>query len=219
MNVNICIGIISYLPDNKEAREVRIKRLNNLLKTINATFKLPVLIIAQNWKDNEIVFPANQIHQVNTYDKLGITLARETLRQVFIDETEYSHIICLDDDFEISDNPKLAQIYKYVIKSNPDMFIEYGNFLMNLAVFPRDIYKDNPLDTEIDAEKGTGFEDWIYMTNIQRKYPNRYRKVKDYGLSVHKRSELVEDKYSTWITDKTDKSELDRLSRDIIYEV
>lgn len=215
MNVNICIGIISYLPDKESTRKVRIKRLNNLLSILNTTFKLPIIIIAQNWKDADIKL--DNVTLIKHYDKLGITLARETLRKVFCNETNYSHIICLDDDFELSNDPKLALIYKYVIKSYPDKFIEYENFLMNLASFPRDIFEQNEFDIDIDPEKGTGFEDWIYMSKLKNKYSDRYRKVKDYGLSIKKRSELVDDIYSSWITEKTNKKKIGLASRNIIY--
>lgn len=211
-----CVGIISYLPSDRKTRNVRISRLNNLINTLDKTFNLPIIIIAQNWKDNEIKLTDN-VKVIKYYDKLGITLARETLRQVFSDETEYSHIMCLDDDFEISDNPKLAQIYKYCIKSNPTSILIYENFLMNLAVFPRYVFESTQYDLDLDPEKGTGYEDWIYVSSLQKKFPKNYKKVKDFGLSVHKRSELINDEYSTWITKETNKSKLSVISRDIIY--
>ena len=211
--VNTCIGIISYLPDDKAVRNIRINRLNNLIETLNDVFNLPIIIIAQNWKNSEIIL--ENVDIIKYYDKLGITKARETLRQVFCKETKYSNIICLDDDFELSDNPKFAKVYLRVIENNKDKLIIYENFLMNLAVFPRKIFEQNPFDLNIDPEKGTGYEDWIYISNLQEKYD--YRKIKDYGLSKKKRSELVNDEYSTWITKNTNKSKIDDASRQIIY--
>ena len=211
--MNACIGIISYLPNDKTTRNVRINRLNNLIETLNDVFNLPIIIIAQNWRNSEINL--ENVDIIKYYDKLGITKARETLRQVFCKETKYSNIICLDDDFELSDNPKFAKVYLRVIENNKDKLIIYENFLMNLAVFPRKIFEQNPFDLNIDPEKGTGFEDWIYISNLQKKYD--YRKIKDYGLSKKKRSELTNDKYSTWITKNTDKSKIGDASRQIIY--
>ena len=49
--MKICIGIISYLPDDKELRSIRIDRLNKTILDCNRLFNLPILIIAQNWND------------------------------------------------------------------------------------------------------------------------------------------------------------------------
>lgn len=46
--MDICIGIISYLPDAPEIRKARLEKLNNLLKKCDEIFKLPIIIIAQN---------------------------------------------------------------------------------------------------------------------------------------------------------------------------
>ena len=46
--MNICIGIISYLPDDQEIRKHRAEQLNKLLGQCDTMFKLPIIIIAQN---------------------------------------------------------------------------------------------------------------------------------------------------------------------------
>lgn len=46
--MKICIGIISYLPNNQESREVRKNKINNLIDKCNEIFNLPILIVAQN---------------------------------------------------------------------------------------------------------------------------------------------------------------------------
>ena len=43
-----CIGIISYFPDDADAREVRKKRCFELFDSLTKWFKLPVILIAQN---------------------------------------------------------------------------------------------------------------------------------------------------------------------------
>ena len=96
--ISICIGIISYLPDEEDVRKVRIARLNDLIYSCNKTFNLPIIIIAQNWKKEDRV-NITQNCTIVFKDKLGITLARETLRKYFIEKTQYSHMICFDDDF------------------------------------------------------------------------------------------------------------------------
>lgn len=46
--MKVCIGIVSYLPEDEQVRAVRVKRLNHLLDQCKRLYGLPVLIIAQN---------------------------------------------------------------------------------------------------------------------------------------------------------------------------
>ncbi|MBQ6628015.1 MAG: hypothetical protein IJH65_04285 [Methanobrevibacter sp.] len=46
--MNICVGIISYLPDDPEVRQKRLNKLNTLVTKCDELFKLPIIIIAQN---------------------------------------------------------------------------------------------------------------------------------------------------------------------------
>lgn len=43
-----CIGIISYFPDDKRVRKIRIDKLNKLLLRCDELFGLPIIIVAQN---------------------------------------------------------------------------------------------------------------------------------------------------------------------------
>ena len=54
---DICFGIISWLPDKETDRETRIKRLNRLISQLNNYWpSISIMIIAQNWKDSNIIF-------------------------------------------------------------------------------------------------------------------------------------------------------------------
>ena len=46
--MNICIGIISYLPDESKAREVRRTRALHLVDQCKRLYNLPVIFVAQN---------------------------------------------------------------------------------------------------------------------------------------------------------------------------
>ena len=215
--IKICIGIISYLPDDEESRVVRVQRLKKLLNRCEANFKnLPIIIIAQNWKDGEISLRNNVTTYM--YDRLGITLARETLRKTFLENTDYDYIICFDDDFELKCEPTKSRIYLNYLMKNPGCIIEYENYLMNFCAISREIYKNNPYNLEVDPERGTGFEDWVWISLVKRKNKEKARTIKGLGIALKKRSELVNDKYSTWITENTDKVELDRKSWNLIEE-
>ena len=43
-----CFGIISYLPNDENFRKIRKERLIKLISDLNAYFKLPIIILAQN---------------------------------------------------------------------------------------------------------------------------------------------------------------------------
>lgn len=215
--MKICIGIISYLPDEEESRKVRVQRLKKLLNRLDSNFKdLPILIIAQNWKEDEIPIKSNV--KVYKYDKLGITLARETLRKTFLDDTDYDYIITFDDDFELKCEPMKAKIYLSYLEKNPGCMIEYENYLMNFCAISREIYKNNPYNLNIDPEKGTGFEDWVWIALVKRNNKDKARTIKGLGIALKKRSELVDDKYSTWLKPDTDKSIISSLSSKAIHE-
>ena len=47
----IGIGIPSYLPSKEIDRQLRIERLDRLLKQLKELFGFPIIFIAQNWGD------------------------------------------------------------------------------------------------------------------------------------------------------------------------
>ena len=93
--MKVCIGIISYLPDNSSVREVRRRKMLQLIDTCNKLFNLPILIVAQNWKDTDIksyspIYNTSNC-QVFKYAKpLGIIGARNELRKKFL-ESDYDY--------------------------------------------------------------------------------------------------------------------------------
>ena len=46
--MKICIGIISYLPDDPKIRAARKEKLKNLIIKCNEIFNLPIIMVAQN---------------------------------------------------------------------------------------------------------------------------------------------------------------------------
>ena len=77
--------MISYLPDNPELREIRITRLKSLITQCDNWFQLPIIIVAQNWKEDvNLGIKNSKIFLYSYTNKLGITKARESLREKFI---------------------------------------------------------------------------------------------------------------------------------------
>ena len=211
--MQICIGIISYLPDKEEVRQVRIARLESLLAQCQQFYKLPILIVAQNWREGEISL-TEQCHPFY-YDKLGITGARKKLRQLFLQST-YDYIIMVDDDIELFNSADSAKYYLSSIQNNPNCIFEYKNYLLNMFGISRELFEKYEFD-DIDPERGEGFEDWIFVEKV-KKDPS-YRKILTLNLIAKERKELVEDPYSTWITPETDKKALTALSEKLIGKV
>ena len=118
------IGIISYLPDDKEVREYRKNKLSALIDKAISLFNLPIMIIAQNYSEEDIWDIKNKDNKILIYDyihKLGITGARKVLREKFL-KSSYDYLIMIDDDVELIGNS--SDKYLSQIDENPDCFIE-----------------------------------------------------------------------------------------------
>ncbi len=193
------------MPDDESIRNMRQDSLYNLISVLDKCFKLPIIIIAQNWDSSYLQrFKdfKNELIIIHTFSKLGITKARETLRQSFL-KTEYDGILCMDDDIEITDNQYKVDKYLKFINKNTNKMIEYENYLMNLLYMPRDIYEKESYDLKVDAESGTGYEDWIYVTVNKNKYRSRYlntRNICNFGIPLKSRHEMCIENNSTWRT-------------------
>lgn len=211
--MKVIIGIISWLPDDDDVRKVRLNRLKELIVKCRQNFELPIMIIAQNYHGDELK-ETSWLKMFN-YDKLGITGAREELRKKFL-ESSYDYIICLDDDFELSSNKNAYNEYLRILSKIPNCLVEYENYLMNLCAISRWMFEKMDFDTSVSAELGTGFEDWVFISVAKSKYPTHCKRIKNLGLPAKKRSELVNDKYSTWIDSSVDKDDLTAKSKDLI---
>ena len=211
--MNTVIGIISWFPDDKKIRKVRIARLNKLLSQLRSVCDLPIMILAQNWKGVEISVTDNIT--ICCYGKLGITGAREELRKKFVD-SPYEFMLCFDDDFEIVESKEKFDKFINTVTKCKDCFVEYENYLMNGCCISKYIANKYPFNADISAEKGTGFEDWIYVSIIKRTDNKHYVKVNGFGIIPKPRSEFVEDEYSTWQNEETNKTDITKKSIEII---
>ncbi len=114
--MKICIGIISYFPYDEALRKVRLEKLDAVIKNCNFLFNLPIMIIAQNWKN--LVCNLPNVNVINYETKLGITGARRELRKKFL-ESEYDYIVMLDDDAKLIGTPEDARRYIHQIHEHP----------------------------------------------------------------------------------------------------
>lgn len=189
--MKICIGITSYLPDDSDSRQVRIDRLKKLLKQLNNHFKLPIIIVAQNWKE----FKVEQGNiAVFNYNKLGITGARIILRKHFLNSV-YDYMIMLDDDMELSEDQSEYDNYISTIESTKKEYYYVKNYLNNFSCISRIGFDRVNYDLSVDPEQGTGYEDWVFNEKCKKLLDSMDMKT---NLPAYDRSHFLDDQYSTW---------------------
>ena len=174
-SVRKVFGIISYFPDNDspahiETRRERSRRFRELLFKLEELWPdIDIIVIAQNWQDFELPQIKNKIIQYD-YQKLGILGARRELRKKFL-ESKYDYLIMLDDDGRvlqadpnlyvqtIDEHPKGIGVIRH--RSCPLMFLAISKYIYQQIDMP-----------DVDAEKGEGFEDDIFVANCFSQFPD-----------------------------------------------
>ena len=204
-----CFGIISWLPDKEPDRTQRKERINRLFKQLeNLWPDIPILVIAQNWKNFKPVNTKNP-QLIKEYEPLGILKARKTLRQEFLN-TEFKYIIMFDDDAIIEcankDLPKkyLAEIDAHplgfaFLKGKNNIYNPYAAAQLNLCAISRAIYEQEDM-VDIDPQKGEGFEDCVFATLLHYKY-SQYEFDIPSGLTHSQYFNTKEKVPSTWWAD------------------
>jgi len=197
---NAIIGIISYLPDNEKVRNNRFKKLCNLIEQCNLIFvNLPIMIIAQNWKDNEV----EKLYKPNItclrFDKLGIVGARNKLREKFL-ESKYNYLIMLDDDVTLKGGPREGIEYLRQLNLYKNGFWEFNLTLLKLFAISKDLFKLEKFDENINPENADGFEDRIFVNKLRVKYPQLKHQFNIGGLTQSSIS--TKDPDSTWYSNQ-----------------
>lgn len=193
--MKICIGIISYLPDNQDIKLKRLSKLNNLISSCDRLFKLPIIIISQNWNEVKLnKLNDSKLIIYNYKNPLGITKARKELRKKFL-SSEYDYLIMLDDDSELTGTLEGAQEYLNQIHEHPDMYGVFKSMLLKLFAISKKIYQliDFP---DLEAGNGEFFEDMYLIMSLNKKYPDKKFIFKRYG--INESSNSSSDPLSTW---------------------
>ena len=176
MSLNKVFGIISYFPDNDsdyhiETRRERSRRFRELLFKLEELWPdVDIIVIAQNWRDFELPEIKNKITTFH-YGKLGILGARRELRKRFL-ASDYDYLIMLDDDGMIeTEDPS---VYMHEIDKHPDGIgvIRHFNCPLMLLAISKVIYSQIDMP-DIDAEKGQGFEDDVFVALCFAKFPDK----------------------------------------------
>ena len=154
------VGIVSYLPE--ELYDVRIPKVFNLLTQCKECLGYPIIMICQGWRQDDLD-KAKECAFLKSYaTPLGITGARRELQKIFI-ESEYDHLIMLDDDLELFGGPDSWQVYKDQLESNPDKWGIFREKLLWLLSMPKSIYKQVEWPDK-DPVNGDFIEDyWLFL--------------------------------------------------------
>ena len=188
----ICIGIISYLPDDPVSREVRKSRALSLIRQCDNWFRIPIIVIAQNWSSDMLISTNNSNLIIYSYsNKLGITNARLTLVEKF-KKSPYDRIIFMDDDMILNSE---FEVRKYLNSLGNKSFYYVSGWLCNFCSISKDGLNVVNFDREVDAEKQTGFEDWLFFRTCLKKLSNE-KIICNVGKGTRK--DYLDDKYSTW---------------------
>lgn len=188
--MNKVIGIISYLPDDEKKRKIREEKITSLIRTCNDLFDLPIIIVAQNWKD----FRVDCCQLYSFTEPLGIIGARKELRKVFL-ASNYDYLIMLDDDCVIDGDQSSAKKYLDQIDNHPGCFGMFKATLLKLFAISKEIFR------EVDygdgkVEEGDFFEDILFVETLKKKYPHKAF-VFNRG-NLKETSNNYNDENSTW---------------------
>ena len=199
LKVNACVGIISYFSDDEEIRNKRLAKLNILIQDIDRIFNVPIIIIAQNWKN--ITIKPKTIDApiyIYTYDKLGITGARKELKRRFL-ESQFDYLIMLDDDSMLKGDRQDGLLYLRRLAECPGMYGVYKPHLLKLFAMSREMYQliEFPDGGADDPNKKLRFfEDMYIDESLQKVYPNK--RFKFYKSNLDEYSDSAFDDTSTW---------------------
>jgi len=210
------VGIISYIPEGKLG-DTRFESLKKLIKEIDYIFRIPAIIVAQNWKDRKINYQCNNSHlTIFRYEeKLGITGARRELRKHFL-ESNFEYLIMLDDDSHLIGDPSAGELYLRQLRNNPGKFGVYKPSLLKLMAISKDVFRliDYPTG---EAENGDFFEDMYLTKALQKLYPDKEFKFSIGTLREY--SDSAWDPNSTWYRGQFNKRDIGDRTRAMLKEL
>ena len=209
MELKKLCGIISYFPDDQALRENRKMRCFDLLGKLNEHFRLPILLVAQNWTDEDLgklnEFTNQQIY-VSIHDKLGIVGARMKLREIFLNQTNADYIILLDDDSELEIGPGAVEHYLKEIDDHPDMMGRWRLGFPRLMAVSRKAYQKLGYDfiKDFDPERGEIWEDHCWHVVFTSLWPKEVYDFSKYNMketSPYSENDPNSVYYHKWVND------------------
>lgn len=211
-----CIGIISYFP-NGPLRDIRKENFNNLIKTLNDYFKLPIIIIAQNWKEED--FNIKYCSTIKIYrwnGALGITGARIALREKLLKEN-YDYSIWIDDDINIKCNAQSVNAYLREIDKHPDMFGQVKKLQLFAISYKMLKLMDFDFIRKYESYRGEIWEDVAYYKTYTKLYGNKFYNINIPNLILDFMPS-EKDTSSTWYYKEINQNLIQKNTNKIINE-
>ena len=209
--MNKVIGIISYLPDDVNKRKIREEKIDSLIKTCNELFDLPIIIVAQNWKDFKV-----DCCQLYKFEKpLGIVGARKELRKIFL-HSGYDYLIMLDDDCKVLGTKEGANRYLKEIDNHPGMFGVFYGTLLKLFAISKEIFSLQDYG-DGEVENGDFFEDILLVNTLEKRFPNK--KFVFSKKDIKEESNNFNDENSTWYYGQFNKHAIGDKTRELLKEI
>ena len=194
-----CFGIISYLPEDENFRKIRKERLIKLISDLNTYFKLPIIILAQNWTEDDLNLIYDNNIYVYNYDRgLGVTRARIYLRDKLL-KHNFDAYIFLDDDSELVTDKVGVNNYLKEIDNHPNMVGKFKGTYMRFLYISNYMLKIMDLDfiKNYESIRGEIWEDFAYLKTYERLYPSKFFTFSKKGINEISQTSQ-RDEYSTW---------------------
>lgn len=194
-----CFGIISYLPEDENFRKIRKERLIKLISDLNTYFKLPIIILAQNWTEDDLNLIYDNNIYVYNYDRgLGVTRARIYLRDKLL-KHNFDAYIFLDDDSELVTDKVGVNNYLKEIDNHPNMVGKFKGTYMRFLYISNYMLKIMDLDfiKNYESIRGEIWEDFAYLKTYERLYPSKFFTFSKRGIDEISQTSQ-RDEYSTW---------------------
>lgn len=185
------IGIISYLPNDIQVREQRLKyhkrQIEQFLK-----LNCPIIIVAQNYKEHEYYSNSNVLYF--KYEQgIGMSTARNILLEYFYNSNEDWMMMCDDDAYYY--NYYDIDVFFNELQTNPQKFIQLdfirGKFASKLP-FKKVVYEE-PLNTNYYVFKDENSIGSLALC-ILKNYKKYYNKEFYFDVINPKKGEGYEDK-------------------------
>ena len=201
------ISIVSYLPDDEFVRKARFSKLVALCNKCNELFNLPIYILIQNYKDEEItqLIMMDNVTVSKNYEKLGILGARKKLREDILLK-HYDYYIFLDDDSTLEGTKEGAKKYLATINEYKDCWGNFKNMMLKLFACSHTLLEQVEF-YDVNPENQEAFEDTLFIQRLIKRFPKQ-KIYFDYNINLRDTARGVGDPLSTWYTKDTDISKM-----------
>lgn len=192
-----CALILTYVSPSDDKRA---QLFENLVKTLDDWFNIPILVVARDWSAHQ--FPDSPNLKVYRHNEPGITVARRFLRSIAL-ASEYNYFIMFDDDTILDGNKELAQQYMQHLEHHAyDFAVTPIGPMLKLFGISRGLFEQVDFapftnDWRNDSKHWIGFEDAAFVGECLIRFPEHAT----FTTGLFNRTDLEQfSADSTWLT-------------------